>query len=218
MAITVNGLRRIDELETATAVADDDLLLVKPNGGIVTKSVKLSTLKEAVGSSDSGGTTPGSGMTDEERATLAEVPSLKTDVEALQTAHDTYFGSTLHRTYVNADATLANNTGKAVASLTLEPGLYIIIASVLFSASSSGTCQVSIRPNAGEVGAYRGTSASVAASSGYRPVVQAVTVMPVNTTTTYYCNALQTSGSNMSVQGQLMATQLSALPFEPLKG
>jgi len=84
-------------------------------------------------------------------------------------------------------------------SVTLTPGKYLLIGTATFQANSTGYRSLGFAKSASSATEDRFAQATVAAGSGFAPRVQVMTAWNITTTTTVYLNAVQTSGSTLSV-------------------
>ncbi len=109
--------------------------------------------------------------------------------------HSTPIGSVLTADLASA-STIASGTALSIASISLPPGTWVLTGRVRFSANANGFRQANIN-------ATNGSSAAnirVAPVSGSVTQLSLTKIVTVSSTTTYYLNAYQNSGSSLSLE------------------
>lgn len=94
----------------------------------------------------------------------------------------------------SSDVSIATSTGKAIASISLDAGTWLVIARVRFSSNTSGNRTANLSATSGD------SSAQVQAAPAPSGVtnLQLSAIFRPSATTTYYLNAYQTSGSTLT--------------------
>lgn len=106
--------------------------------------------------------------------------------------------------------TVANNTKTAIGSITLgAPGIWLLIACANFASNATGYRALNLSSGSGTVGETLFAANYCAACSGKMTFLYVPIIIERNTsTTTYYLNVLQNSGSSLSVTGAARAFNL----------
>lgn len=103
-----------------------------------------------------------------------------------------------------AAVSVANSAGTAVASITLDPGMWLIIGRGMFAANSTGSRQLKLSESSGDTNNSVSAMTSLGASPG--TLIAEVTWTFSNTSAkTIYLNAWQNSGGSLSIQGCIIA-------------
>jgi len=139
------------------------------------------------------------------RRPLTEIGTLS----SLTTSAKSSLVAAINEVIADLTPTISNNTGDTVSvatgattnimSVTLTPGKYLLIGTATFQANSTGYRSLGFAKSASSATEDRFAQATVAAGSGFAPRVQVMTAWNITTTTTVYLNAVQTSGSTLSV-------------------
>ena len=99
---------------------------------------------------------------------------------------------------VSTDLSTSNGVWKALASFTLEAGVYICTAYVHFNASNTGIRRVGISATSADTSCTK-TQANPPSSNSMGVVVPVTQILCPTSATTYYINAYQNSGSALGV-------------------
>lgn len=116
-------------------------------------------------------------------------------------------GETTDNDYPSAQ-TCPNSTWKSVASIaSLPAGKYLLFGTVNFDANSNGNRHADISTGVNGTPISRHAYTASKNASG-RTVLQMVVPINITSATTYYLNAYQDSGGNISATGQLTAIKI----------
>lgn len=125
--------------------------------------------------------------------------------------HSTAIGSQLS-TSISSAQTVSNNSTKALGSISLPTGTWLLMAHVQFSNNTTGYREISLSTTSGSIGeTYDHMSfAKSQAPSGGNAVLNChdVVVNSSSSNATYYLNAWQNSGSSLTATGKILATRL----------
>jgi len=105
---------------------------------------------------------------------------------------------------------LGSGSGAAVNSITLAKGTWIVFGTVEFASNASGRRQANISTSSGGFGdsVRRETGAQCAPMSGSTTNLQVQAIVSPSSSTTYYLNAYQSSGSSLTTYGFLRALRI----------
>lgn len=108
--------------------------------------------------------------------------------------HGTALG-TITSANLSSNLSIATATSKAVVSLTLYAGTWIIVARARFSANATGYRRINISTTSASTDAHL----QVPAVSGAVTQLELTKIVSITSTTTYYLNAYQNSGSSLTM-------------------
>lgn len=112
----------------------------------------------------------------------------------------------------STNVTLTSGTGKKVTSLTLGAGTWIIVGHLSFASNASGHragCISSTENTVGSSYAYCGSFRIAAVSGGYATAGNCTTIVTLTGNSTYYLNAFQTSGGDLTATGCMRAVRIA---------
>lgn len=108
--------------------------------------------------------------------------------------HNSAIG-TIKTENLSSSTTIATGTNKAVVSITLAAGTWIIVARARFSANATGYRHINISTTSADSGAH----VQVPAVSGAVTQLALTRIVTHTANTTYYLNAYQNSGSSLTM-------------------
>lgn len=98
----------------------------------------------------------------------------------------------------SSSTSLSNGTTKAVASVSLAAGTWVVVGHAVFASNSSGVRSLGIGSTANSLSYTDLSCVTVRPASGADTRLQSTSVVSPTSTTTYYLNAYQNSGSSMN--------------------
>lgn len=110
-------------------------------------------------------------------------------------------------TSISGSTTLSSGTAKAVTSLQLDPGLYLIYGWVSFASNATGRRAISLTTTTGNIDTSK-NSVTQQATNGAFTGMTISTLSYLSSTTTIFLNATQNSGGNLSTSGLIRAVSL----------
>lgn len=99
----------------------------------------------------------------------------------------------------SADVTIPTSTATAVTSVTLDPGKWIIVGKVRFASNATGARRINISTTSGA----GDIQFQISAGSAVQLNLQTTVIEEVTESTTYYLNAWQNSGGDLSCTANL---------------
>lgn len=110
----------------------------------------------------------------------------------------------------SSDVSVPNNTVKNLISFTLTKGTWLVIVNAGFANHSTGYRALGIATSTTSQNMDRNTIVRAGAATGSNTNLSLSCMLAVSSSTTYYVNVLQTSGSSLNVSGGSMRFRLSA--------
>ena len=108
-----------------------------------------------------------------------------------------------------SDVNVPNNTTKNLMSFTLTKGTWFVQAIAGFTGNSNGYRRLGISTNTSSMNADRFKVVDGPSTGSTTTHLSLTTVIAVSSTTTYYINVLQTSGSTLATSGGYVIFKLS---------
>ncbi len=102
---------------------------------------------------------------------------------------------TIKTANLSSNTTIATATNKAIVSISLEAGTWIIVARGRFSANATGYRHINISTTSADNGVH----IQVPAVSGAVTQLSVTRIVSITSTTTFYMNAYQNSGSTLTM-------------------
>jgi hypothetical protein len=102
---------------------------------------------------------------------------------------------TIKTANLSSNTTIATATNKAIVSISLEAGTWIIVARGRFSANATGYRHINISTTSADNGVH----IQVPAVSGAVTQLSVTRIVSISSTTTFYMNAYQNSGSTLTM-------------------
>jgi hypothetical protein len=109
----------------------------------------------------------------------------------------------------SSDVSVPNNTVKNLISFTLTKGTWLVIVNAGFLNHSTGYRVLGIATSTTSQNMDRNTIVRVGAANGSNTNLSLSCMLAVSSSTTYYVNVVQTSGSSLNVSGGTMRFRLS---------
>ena len=99
---------------------------------------------------------------------------------------------------LSSSTSLSNGTTKAVASVSLAAGTWVVVGHAVFASNTSGVRSLGIGSTANSLSYTDLSCVTVRPASGADTRLQSTSIVSPTSTTTYYLNAYQNSGSSMN--------------------
>lgn len=103
---------------------------------------------------------------------------------------------------------VTSGTWKALASLTLAAGTWLVVASAQFTSNATGRRSLNVSTTRASTSTSAGAATQVSPVSGAQTVINKTYIIEIANSATYYLNVYQNSGSALTTYCQLRAIRI----------
>lgn len=129
------------------------------------------------------------------------------DITAVDVTKVSNLGSIVNGT--NADETILPSVWTTVNKITLTAGTWLVLTTVAFASNSNGFRSLGIGTDSSATGGWGyAHQADAAAANNRQTTLHNVSIFSPTASTTYYVNAYQDSGSNISTHPRMLAIRI----------
>lgn len=104
---------------------------------------------------------------------------------------------------------LASGTWTKLGSVTLDAGVWVVVFSAQFGSNATGRRSINLSTTSGSTSLNVQAALQLQAANGGYTVVSRANILDVSTTTTYYLNGYQNSGSTLTTTSDIRAARIA---------